>query len=111
MLRGVLTEERMLEAMGYADLPRRAVKGFVEGRWVKTVPDYLDESAKVMGEIKDVAELWGTKQIKAQLAFAKEEGYKYFLHVRPDTKVAQWLLNREKALPWFEIVFDVVSVP
>jgi RHS repeat-associated protein len=114
MLRGVLTEERMLEAMGYADLPRRAVKGFVEGRWVKTVPDYLDESAKVMGEIKDVAELWGTKQIRAQLAWAEEmakEGWTYVIHVRPDTEVARWLKELAETKPWFKIVPNVVSVP
>jgi hypothetical protein len=110
MLRGVRTERRMLEKLGWVK-NRKTVKGFVDDKWMKTVPDFLDKEAKIIGEIKDVGELWGTKQIKAQLAFAEQQGYMYYLHVRGDTEVAQWLLDLWREADWFEIVWDVVSEP
>ena len=85
------------------------VFGLVDGQWIGTIPDHLDEAAGIVGEIKDVAELWGTRQIRAQMEFAQRNGLNYVIHVRPDTQVAQWLLTARKDWAWFDIVWDVVS--
>jgi hypothetical protein len=96
-------------------LPRakntRSISAVVAKETITTIPDYLDDGAKIMGEIKDVAELQATSQIKAQLTWAKEHGYRHRIHVRPNTKISQWLLDYWKDnQEWFEIVYDVTGL-
>jgi hypothetical protein len=112
MLRGVLTEDAMLKAMGYENIVKRTVYGTVDGELVKTIPDHIDDAGKLIIEIKDASNANGTRQIRAQLDYAKrmaEQGYRYQLHVQSLDSVAQWLLKYAEETPWFDIIPDVVS--
>lgn len=102
IVRGFVSEAKMLEKLGYAGRAKKPISALVDSKMVTTIPDYFDEGAKIIGEIKDVAELQGTAQIKAQLAWAKENAYQYRIHVRLDTKIPAWLYNYRKGNDsWF----------
>lgn len=72
-----------------AQLGRQGQKRLIEGRVgdeiVKTIPDFVDDANKIVGEIKDVAELGWEKQIRAQYDWASRHGYTYQLIIRRDT--------------------------
>ena len=110
IVRGFISEAKMLDKLGFAK-NTRSISAIVDGNIVTTIPDYLDDGAKVIGEIKDVAELQGTSQIKAQLAWAREHSYQYRIHVQPGTKIPQWLFKFwEDNRSWFKIMGDVTGL-
>jgi hypothetical protein len=84
MVRGLVTEEKVLAAIGRQG-QKRLIEGIVDGRIVKTIPDFVDDSAKIVGDIKDVAELGWERQIRAQFDWASRHGYKYQLITRRTT--------------------------
>ena len=55
------------------------------------IPDILDNSAKVIGEVKNYngTTLSLTAQIKDDVAFAQQNGYSMVLYVRPSTQLSQ----------------------
>lgn len=110
--RGRFVEGRMLDILGYERYKGSSLRSVVNGKVVNFKPDYLDTSKKVMGEIvgevKDVKYLSATKQIRAQIAYAKKYGYTYKLHVTPDTKVSEPLLRLLKEKGFGEPIRDVV---
>jgi hypothetical protein len=110
VLRGRRTEAEMLTKLGRdPNTPKAMISATVNGELVRTFPDYLDREAKLIGEIKDRAKVWGTQQIQAQLTYALENGYTYKLHVQKNTRVVPWLENAAKDSKWFDIIRDVVS--
>jgi hypothetical protein len=110
IVRGIVSETKMLDKLGFAK-NTRSISALVDGKIVTTIPDYLDEGAKVIGEIKDVSDLQATAQIKAQLAWAQKNSYQYRIHVQPGTKIPQWLLEfLEDNRSWFNIIGDVTGL-
>jgi hypothetical protein len=53
------------------------------------IPDQLLRSQKLISEVKNVAKLSLTNQIKDYVAFAQKEGYTFELWVRETTKISQ----------------------
>jgi hypothetical protein len=88
------------------------VEVVLDGQVVRTVPDYIDDVGRRVGEIKDVRDLssYGT-QIKAQIKYARdpERLYEYYLHVRPDTIIPNWLEEMAGGEKWLHILRDVES--
>lgn len=56
IVRRVVKEGQVLDALKYAK-NTKTVKGIVDGEVVGTIPDFIDDAGKLVGEIKDVAEL------------------------------------------------------
>jgi RHS repeat-associated protein/uncharacterized repeat protein (TIGR01451 family) len=95
MVRGLVTEDRVLSALGRQN-QKRLIDGFVDGKVVKTVPDFVDDAGKVVGEVKDVAELGWEQQIRAQFDWASRNGFTYQLIIRRDTKLLGQLVDLKK---------------
>jgi hypothetical protein len=84
VVRGLVTEDRILAALGRQG-QKRLIEGRVGDEIVKTLPDFVDDANKIVGEIKDVAELGWEKQIQAQYEWARRHGYTYQLIIREST--------------------------
>ena len=82
--RGLETEERVLAALGQQGR-KRLIAGQVGDAIVKTIPDFIDDANRIVGEIKDVAELGWERQLRAQYAWAQKHGYTYQLIIRRST--------------------------
>jgi hypothetical protein len=80
------TEERVLAALGQQGR-KQLIAGQVGDAIVKTIPDFIDDANRIVGEIKDVAELGWERQLRAQYAWAQKHGYTYQLIIRQDTKL------------------------
>ena len=52
------------------------------------IPDALDHSAKVIGEVKNVASLSYTRQLKDFVAYSQQSGYAFNLWVRSSTRLS-----------------------
>ena len=88
--RGRASEKAVLAKLRLQKNTKKVI-GIVEGKRVKTIPDYLTK--KKLGEIKDVKKLSLTRQIKAQISYARSKGLTYNLHVRRDTKLSKKLVD------------------
>ena len=55
------------------------------------IPDILDKSLKIIGDVKYVNKLSLTKQLKDYLLFAEKYGYKFVLYVKPETRLTTTL--------------------
>jgi hypothetical protein len=86
IVRGMVTEERILAQLGRQG-QKRLIEGRVGNELVKTIPDFVDDANRIVGEIKDVAELGWEKQIRAQFEWAQRHGYRYQLIIRRNTKL------------------------
>jgi hypothetical protein len=84
IVRGLVTEDRILAQLGRQG-QKRLIEGRVGNELVKTIPDFVDDANRIVGEIKDVAELGWEKQIRAQYDWAKNNGYTLLLIIRRDT--------------------------
>jgi RHS repeat-associated protein len=84
IVRGLVTEDRILAQLGRQG-QKRLIEGQVGNELVKTIPDFVDDANKIVGEIKDVAELGWDKQIQAQFEWAQRHGYTYQLIIRRST--------------------------
>jgi hypothetical protein len=52
------------------------------------IPDVLDHSARVIGEMKNVGSLSYTNQLRDFAAYAQQSGYTFELWVRPTTQLS-----------------------
>jgi hypothetical protein len=86
IVRGLVTEDKVLTALGRQG-KKRVVEGRVGDEIVKTIPDFIDDTGKVVGEIKDVASLGWERQIRTQFEWAQRNGYSYELFIRRDTEI------------------------
>ena len=100
IVRGMATEIKVLDRLGIAK-NGRTIKGIVNGQVVDTIPDFIDDTGKVIGkvvgEIKDWSKLDAIQQIRAQVDWARSNGYTYQLIVRRGTEIGpelQDLINR-----------------
>ena len=84
IVRGLVTEDRILAQLGRQG-QKRLIEGRVGNELVKTIPDFVDDANRIVGEIKDVAELGWEKQIQAQFEWAQRHGYTYQLIIRRST--------------------------
>jgi len=84
IVRGLVTEDRILAQLGRQG-QKRLIEGQVGNELVKTIPDFVDDANRIVGEIKDVAELGWEKQIQAQFEWAQRHGYTYQLIIRRST--------------------------
>ena len=84
MARGMKNEKRVLEGLGYVKNTKTFTAVNHSGPY-NTIPDIVDASNKMVGEIKDVQRLEWTKQLRAQFAVAEEMGYRYVLFIRSET--------------------------
>lgn len=96
IVRGLVTEDLVLEALGRQG-QKELVEGLVDGKGVKTIPDFVDRGAGLVGEIKDVAKLGWESQIQAQYNWATRNGFTYVLYVRSDTKLVGELADLVRA--------------
>lgn len=90
IVRGLVTEDLMLEALGRQG-QKRLVEGMVDDKVVKTIPDFIDDAGRVVGEIKDVGKLGWESQIRAQYDWATRNGYTYALYIRQNTELMGYL--------------------
>ena len=84
IVQGLVTEGRILAQLGRQG-QKRLIEGRVGNELVKTIPDFVDDANRIVGEIKDVAELGWEQQIRAQYDWAKNNGYTLLLIIRRDT--------------------------
>ena len=73
-----------MEELGYVKNTKTFTAVIDSGPY-NTIPDIVDASHNMVGEIKDVQRLGWTKQLRAQFAVAEEMGYRYVLFIRSDT--------------------------
>ncbi len=95
---GLETEKILLQILGKTGM-KRQVTSNVDGVTVKTIPDYIDDAAKEVGEIKDYADantVSNIKQIRAQMDWAKKNGYKYKLYLNDCSKRSGTLVKAMK---------------
>lgn len=52
------------------------------------MPDVLDRSAGVIGEVKNVANLSYTSQLRDYVAYAQHEGFRFDLTIRRTTELS-----------------------
>lgn len=55
------------------------------------IPDILDKTHKIIGDVKYVKSLSYTKQLQDFYLYAKEYGYKFILYIKPETKLSSTL--------------------
>jgi len=92
VIRGMATEIKVLDELGIKK-NTLTIKGLVDGQSVDTIPDILNHTEKVIGEIKDVKKLSATEQILAQIAWAQKEGYTYKLYINKETELTGTLTD------------------
>jgi RHS repeat-associated protein len=86
IVRGIVKEGQVLDALGRVK-NTRTIQGLVGREVVDTVPDFIDDAGKIVGEVKDVAGLGWEKQIQAQYDWATKNGYTYQLIIRRGTEL------------------------
>ena len=84
MARGIANVALALEGLNLKKNTNK-VFGMLKGKQVGTIPDVIDDSKKIVGEVKDVAELRYDKQLQAQHDVAQEKGYDDVLYIRQNT--------------------------
>jgi len=108
IVRGLVTEDLILEQLGRQG-QKRLVEGVVDGKVVKTIPDFIDDAGRVVGEIKDVAKLGWKSQIRAQYDWATSNGYTYVLYIRQNTDLMGYLKELyEKKLIQIEYIENIL---
>jgi hypothetical protein len=90
--RGIMNEEKLLGAIGKSG-KKELVEATVNGRTVRTIPDFIDRAAREVGEIKDVASLGWSTQIQAQFKWATDNSMQYVLYLRENTKLVGTLAD------------------
>ena len=55
------------------------------------IPDYLDKTNKIIGDVKNVKELSYTSQLKDFMLYAEKYGYTYVIKIRKTTQLSSTL--------------------
>ncbi len=69
-----------------ANIAKNSQKILIEGR--NRIPDVLNKTEKIIGEVKNVCRLPNTKQLQDFLTYAEEKGYDFYLKVRENTQLS-----------------------
>ena len=101
--RGRITEILLLAEKGFTKNTKKFTT-FVDDKSINVIPDIFNDTDHIVGEIKDVAELAATDQIKAEISLAKQLGYNYKLFVEEGTKLSSGLLEELKNYEKIEVV-------
>lgn len=90
---GIETEKKVLRALG-EEKNTEKLSVDLNGETVRTIPDILNHEKKLVGEIKDYSGVvYKTKQIEAQITWAREHGYEYKLYTNDCSKLSKPLLD------------------
>ena len=84
MKRGIRNEAKVLDGLGYTKNTKKYTVE-VNKQPVTIIPDIVDHTEKILGEVKDVTQLGWDRQLRAEFALAKKMDYRYVLFIRTDT--------------------------
>ena len=68
------------------------------------IPDYLDKTNKIIGDVKNVKKLSYTNQLRDFMLYAEKHKYDYVLIVRKSTQLSstlKQLIDAEKIILWY----------
>ena len=102
MQRGLANEAKTLDALGETKNTKSFTVLLEDGTVKTTIPDFVNENTKTIGEIKDVKTLNNTKQLKAEGKAAAESGKQFIIYTGPNTHVSNSVLElyEVKYLDW-----------
>jgi hypothetical protein len=61
----------------------------LSGKKAYRIPDELDPVSRTIGEVKNVKSMSYTSQIRDDVAYAQQQGYRFTLTVRPTTQLSR----------------------